>query len=230
MLDAPKAFSKDTDEQIAKWIRDALERPSNFSMWSQAPHADEMFATWSLGPVIEHRDSDVLQRSNAAALRKHLASDPTLASDYDLTECNHWAVGHVTHLSFRVIESDGTPSRIARIMREWSDMLAEYPVADESLFSEMESESAEEYWRSWQERDVRREVAKELASYADDAIDPDAIEEQIDALDPEVFWELAVHRDGNGREISSDGSYVIRNHEIEEIAQAIRERGLVTLK
>lgn len=240
MLDAPKAFSKDTDEQIKKWISDALERPGSFGLWREHPRYDEMFQTWSLGPVIETRDSDVLDRANAEALRRHLATDPTLADDWYLTEANHWAVGWVTHLSFRVVDPDGTPSRMARVVREWFDALADYPIANESLHSEMECEAAEEWWRQYQERETRREVTKYLQANLDTA-DPDivngrdveaikdAIEEQIDAIPDETFWEIAVHRDGNGREINSDGSYVIRDHEVEEIADAILERGLVTI-
>ncbi len=243
MLDAPKAFSKDTDEQIQKWIDDALERPSSFGLWSGHPHYGDMFDTWSLGPVIEHRDSPILDKANAEALRRYLAKDETLESEYYFTECNHWAVGWVTHLSFHACEiADGKrePTRMARIVREWFDGLAEYPCADESLWSEMESESAEEFWRSYQERDVKRELVKHMSANLDSA-DPvvvagrskseikDSIEDQIDAIDDETFWEIAVHRNGNGREIDSDGAYCFSRHAISELANTLVERGLVKI-
>lgn len=243
-LDAPKAFAKDTDKQIQDWIREALERPGSFGLSSDHEHANEMFKTWSLGPVIEHRDSGTLDKANAEALRRHLASDPTLADDYCETGASHWAVGWVTHLSFRVLDEDGELTRIARVMREWSDMLAEYPVANESLWSEMETEAAEECWRSWQADDVTRALVEELRNRVEcttECMDSghehcscdreareDSIEDQIESLDDEKLWELAVHNGGNGREIHDD-CYVIRADDIAEIADAILERRLVTI-
>lgn len=244
MLDAPKAFAKDTDDEIKDWIRSALERPSSFGLSLDHEHYDEMFKTWSLGPVIEHRDSGTLDKANAEALRRHLASDPSLADDYCETGANHWAVGWVTHLSFRVLNEQGELTRIARIMREWFDALADYSVANESLWSEMETEAAEEFWRSWQSSDVKQALVKELRNRVDCTSEcmnsghehctcdreerEDSIEDQIDNLDDETFWEIAVHNDGNGREINDD-CYVILDHDIEQIADAILERGLLSI-
>lgn len=240
-IDAPKAFSKDTDEQTAKWIRDALERPGSFGLSSSHEHYTDMFVTWALGPVIETRDSDTLEKSNARALREYLAKDRTLAKDWCETECNHWAVGYVTHLSFRVVDRRGNPTRIARVLREWFDALADYPVANESLYSEMETEACEEYWRSCQGGEVRSDVVKVLESWTEHTEECDAdpkspcvcppstpIEDQVDAISDEQFWEIAIHNDGNGRETYND-CYVIRDSEINEIARALVEKGLVTL-
>ncbi len=231
-IDAPKAFSKDTDEQTAKWIRDALQRPGSFGLWSEHPHYADMFVTWALGPVIETRDSDTLERCNARALREYLAKDRTLAKDWCETEAGHWAVGHVTHLSFRVIDRRGNPTRIARVLREWFDALSDYPVANESLYSEMETEACEDYWRSCQESDVRSDVAKKLKSRVEETEDQAdriaSIEDQVDAIPGETFWKIAVHNNGNGRETYND-SYRIESREISEIADTLVEKGLVTL-
>ena len=243
-IDAPKAFSKDTDEQTAKWIREALEHPGSFGLSSEHEHYDDMFKTWSLGPVIETRDSDTLEKSNARALREYLAKDRTLKRDWCETECNHWAVGWVTHLSFRVIDRRGNPTRIARVLREWFDSLSDYPIADESLYSEMEREACEENWSSWQAREVRRYLVKELESRVEcttacldsnseectcDQDDRVArTEDQVDAVPDETFWEIAVRDEGNGREIEGD-CYQIGEREISEIADTLIKKGLVIL-
>jgi hypothetical protein len=186
----------------------------------------------------------VLDKSNAVALRRHLASDPTLADDYYMTKCNHWAVGWVIHLSFRVLDENRELTRMARVVREWFDGLADYPVADESLFSEMEHAEAEDYWTSCQARDVKRALVRELENRVectdecmahdgpctcDSTQREESVDEQLDAVPDETFWEIAVHNGGNGREIDSDGSYVIQKREIDEIASALLERGLVKI-
>jgi hypothetical protein len=132
MLDSKATL---TEREIEK----ALERPRSFGY---AGDQEGMFETWSLGPIIRTRDSDLREQSNADALIKHLESDSTLADDWRITGASHWAVGWVDHLSFRVVEADGkTPTRIARVLKEWSDALASYPVADESDLSRREYEA-----------------------------------------------------------------------------------------
>lgn len=117
----------------------ALKCPDSFAFFGDD---EEMFTTWSLGPVIVHRDSGLLDQSNAASLRKLLASMPDLADDYRTTECNHWAVGWVNHLSYRVVDSDGKPTKVARIIKGWFDYLKNvYPIADESDYSNREIEA-----------------------------------------------------------------------------------------
>lgn len=127
--------------------RKALQRPPNFAYF-ESRGRPEMFETWALGPVIRHRESDCLQESNADALLKHLQSDPSLADDWTLTSCDHWAVGWVEHLSYRAVEADEkTATRIARVLRAWFDKLDDYPIADEDDFSEREMEEANRVWK-----------------------------------------------------------------------------------
>jgi hypothetical protein len=137
MLDEAEVSEEDT--------REALRRPNDFGYMGDN---DQMFVTWALGPVIRHRDSDCLQESNAAALEKHLESDPTLADDWTITGCGHWAVGWVDHLSYRAVEADGkTATRIARVLRAWFAALDDYPIADEDDFSRREQEEADRVWQ-----------------------------------------------------------------------------------
>lgn len=140
-------------EDIDKWVADALTPPDSFAMFEDDPN---LFHTWSLGPVFKHRDSDSIQRANAISLMKVLEADPALVG-WRVTRCHHWAVGHVEHLTFRVLckmksrddKQWAVPSRpgykltrIARFVKLWFDDLAEYPIADEDELSRIEYEDA----------------------------------------------------------------------------------------
>lgn len=168
-----RKFERDADKRIVcddepgEWLTKAMKRPDNFGYFGD--DKDTMFVTWALGPVIEHRDSDVLDRSNAAALRKFLASDESLADDWRITNCSHWAVGHVDHLSFRALEDDKkTPTRIARILCAWFEYLREqYPIADEDLHSEMETEEADRVWKECYSRKERLDYIRKHRSQFD---------------------------------------------------------------
>lgn len=120
-------------------IRKALKRPANFGYSGEQT---EMFKTWSLGPIVQNRDSGLMDRSNTVALRKYLESDPSLNDDWEISSANHWACGWVEHISFRVVDPDGSPSRIFRVLAAWFKALDDYSIADESLYSEMEMEAS----------------------------------------------------------------------------------------
>jgi hypothetical protein len=123
-----------------------LRRPDDFGLDRSHPHFDEMFRTWALGPAIRTRDSSLLEQSNADALEKHLTENHSeLASDWLITECRHWAVGEVDHLSFRAVEADGrTPTKIFELIQAWNARLAEYGCADEEDYSRREYEATVE--------------------------------------------------------------------------------------
>lgn len=120
-------------------VRKALKIPSDFGYSGDLPIGE----TWSLGPALEHRDSDLLAKSNSDALKKYLESDPSLADDWQIVTCRHWEVGWIEHLAFRAVEDDGeTPTRIFRVLLEWTSALLDYPVADDSDYARREHEAA----------------------------------------------------------------------------------------
>ena len=102
-----------------KDIKEALSRPSYFGYHGNLP----LFETWSLGPVIRTRDSNLLEESNANELEKLLEKDESLEDEWDIVGANHWAVGWVDHLAFRVVDENGEPTRIFRIVKGWFDFL-----------------------------------------------------------------------------------------------------------
>ncbi|MFA6132402.1 MAG: hypothetical protein WC869_00145 [Phycisphaerae bacterium] len=142
---------------VNKWVNDALRRPDSFALWEDDP---KWFSTWSLGPVFKHRDSDNIQLANAESLIEHLEADKTLDGTWEIVGCSHWAVGHVDHLAFQVIEKCGRAvpkstelgytinrpgfrlTRIARVIKQWFDDLEAYPVADDAKLSQIEFEAS----------------------------------------------------------------------------------------
>lgn len=137
-LDYPDAFSKMSEEEIEQWKKKALTPPDSFAYFGGD---DEMFATWSLGPMIESRDSPIIDKANAQSIKDTLREDASLSEDWRITECSHWAVGWVNHLSFRVIDESGSVSRVARIIKELYNRLETYSVLDDELLCDMELEA-----------------------------------------------------------------------------------------
>ena len=78
-------------------IREAIKRPSDFGYYGDLP----IGTTWSLGPMILNRDSGPLEQSNAAVVKKvfaELFGEGGEDNGWEVTRCNHWAVGWVEHL------------------------------------------------------------------------------------------------------------------------------------
>lgn len=126
--------------------------PKNLRKWTMP--RDYFGATWpnhySAG-VGQSRDSDALERSNFAYMLKALGGESDVVT---VVRENHWAVGWVEWIA---IEDDG--SEESAIALETADRLRgkldDYPVLDESDWSEREMEEANEVWKScynWRER------------------------------------------------------------------------------
>lgn len=115
-----------------KDIKKALEFPDGLSLDLDHPVSLDP-EHWSVGPMILTRDSGLMAQSNRDALISHLQKKyKKLKKDWELTTANHWGRGWVEHLSFRVLNEDKTVSDIFKVLTDWYDGLAEYPVADES--------------------------------------------------------------------------------------------------
>jgi len=133
-LDYPDAFSKMSEEEIEQWKKDALARPPSFAYRGDK----DMFVTWSMGPVLETRDSGIRDKANSKCIKEMLAEDPSLDDDWEVACCGHWLSGWIEQLSFRVLEDDGSLTRMSRVIKGIYDGLSEHPVLDDSLYSEME--------------------------------------------------------------------------------------------
>jgi hypothetical protein len=89
-----------------------------------------------------NRDSGLLDQSNAAVIAKAMAPF-TEGDDPDVVfeSHSHWAVGHVDGFSLRVFDADGKLTEAFRKYHELSESLEEYPILDESDYSERELEA-----------------------------------------------------------------------------------------
>jgi hypothetical protein len=118
--------------------------PVNLRKWTRP---DSYFgASWpnhySAG-VGQSRDSDALERSNFACMLDALGGESDVVT---VVRESHWAVGWVEWIA---IEADGTPESDKAL--ETADAikgkLADYPVVNESHWSELEQEDANDTWR-----------------------------------------------------------------------------------
>ncbi len=100
-----------------------------------------------------HRDSGLLAQSNAAVITKALTpftdgDDP----DVVFESHSHWAVGHVDGFSMRVFDSQGEITEAFKKYHELAEAMDDYPILDESDYSDREYEAtleniADAAWR-----------------------------------------------------------------------------------
>lgn len=102
--------------------------------WFDRPDDSDDFCIYHLN----HRDSGLLVQSNADAIRQAL--EP-FENDVRLETFSHWAVGWIDAVAVRVVGHDSKETRSYRILCETIDRLSEYPILDESDYSEREYEA-----------------------------------------------------------------------------------------
>jgi hypothetical protein len=80
-----------------------LSRVPNFGYHGEN---EQLFVTWSLGPVIDYRDSTSKERRKTHRLIQSL--EKKFPGEFQIERCSHWAVGWVDHLSFRARENENS--------------------------------------------------------------------------------------------------------------------------
>lgn len=186
-------------------IEEYLKRPSSFALDPRTPHYAEMFKTWAIGPIIETRESPIIDKSNAQVLLRELEAKGFAAEDdYNVVHTSHWAVGWADHLSFRVLDSDGTPSRVAKFIHGFFTYLKDdYPIADEDHYSNLQCEAEWEYYESQWDYLVRSDAIR-------DGVPTDAMEKVHEHL-----------RDNGDPREDSDGIPYYTEDEIIEAARTL---------
>jgi hypothetical protein len=89
----------------------------------------------------QHRDSGLLDQSNASIIEKTL--EPFTVGDYAdvvFERHFHWAVGHIDGFSIRVYRN-GAITEAYRTYRELQERIADYPILDEEDHSNREYEA-----------------------------------------------------------------------------------------
>lgn len=88
-----------------------------------------------------HRDSGLLNLSNASVIRKRLLPfSEQDEPDVVFESHTHWAVGHVDGFSLRVFQ-DGKITEAFRIYHELMEQIDTYPILDETDYSNREFEA-----------------------------------------------------------------------------------------
>lgn len=93
---------------------------------------DCLLSCWLATPFIVHRDSDALEESNWQVIKKDLSD---CADEVQVHSFGHWGFGWFERLYVR---RDGVQA--LRRVQGWINALADYPVADEMHYSELEWE------------------------------------------------------------------------------------------
>jgi hypothetical protein len=89
-----------------------------------------------------HRDSGLLDQSNAAAIAEALEQfTEGDGPDVVFESHSHWAVGHIDGFSLRVFDQHGEITPAFRAYHELAERLADYPVLDEEDYSRREYEA-----------------------------------------------------------------------------------------
>jgi hypothetical protein len=168
----PADLSDVDPDELVKAAQEALKRPTDVGYFGDR-------ALWSVWGVVgtQGPDPDALEASNWRVTLADLqgravhddgdqADDP--AEYVDTEVFSHWAYGYVTHMVVRVlVDTDGpveTSNLTATFVRavEIAQSLQDYPVLDESDYSELESEGQEAAWDAHLWSSVEDELTKAL--------------------------------------------------------------------
>jgi hypothetical protein len=140
------------DDTLVRMAEAALTRPPDFAYYGGYP----LFESWGMTPVAQHRDSDALDRSNYRRILEDM-----IKLNNDLVEfvadfrSGDWAFGWREEIIVRVLydpDEDVTPDNItgafAKVMEIAVYLSEQYPVYDESDYSEVESQERDEAFDS----------------------------------------------------------------------------------
>ena len=96
---------------------------------------------WLVGPVGQNRDSGCLEQSNFQSMVKALEEVDESGEDFEIHRFGHWANGWFEIILIR------PETKAAECAEEIENALENYPVLDDSDFSEREWEEKSEYWQ-----------------------------------------------------------------------------------
>lgn len=118
--------------------------PTRLKRWTMPSHYfGESWPNHYSSGVGQSRDSDCLEESNFACMLAALGGESEVVT---VVRENHWAVGWVEWIA---LEDDGSEESAAalKIADDIRIALDDYPVLDESDYSERETTAANDVWR-----------------------------------------------------------------------------------
>lgn len=126
-----------------------LTRPPDFGYHGNL----DLFNTYGFTPFSVNRDSALLDRSNWIVIHDDLMA--RFPDSFEVVACKHWACGWIEHLAINVTDEDAVDAAI-----DWYLALKDYPIADEGIYSQMESDAMHTYWTDLS-LDERIEICKQ---------------------------------------------------------------------
>ena len=172
-------------EEAAKKAAGNWQNFRSFVWWRDSELADA--DQWAI-LYTHHRDSGLLDQSNAAFIAKAMApftegDDPDVVAE----DHHHWAVGSISGYSIRVFK-DGEITEAFKTYHELAEAMDQYPILDESDYSNREYEATVENivdaaWRLKNEFDLP------------------------DGWEYEVYSWLSDHHSGEVENVSDQGGY-----------------------
>lgn len=121
-----------------------------------------------------HRDSGLIDQSNAAVIEKALepfteGDDPQVVMESH----HHWAVGHVDGFSVRVLDKNGEITPAFRAYYDLAEQMESYPLLDETDYSNREYEATLENiedaaWRLKRQFDLPEGWAEQVYGWLSD--------------------------------------------------------------
>jgi len=133
-----------------------MATPNNYSPKPYRVPSNYAGKTWEgwLTFLGRHRDSDLLTNHNFDTALSHLLALPQSIVEGEMTvdvvRESHWAVGYVEWI--RIHPSNEAAVKLAN---EMADQLDDYPVLDESAYSDLE---CEETSKAWAEMSIKERV------------------------------------------------------------------------
>jgi hypothetical protein len=138
-------------ELVGNWAKFSC-----FAWFERPDNADQFCIVYT-----SNRDSDILDRANAQAIDAELSQFVEMG-DVVSQRHSHWAVGHVDGYAIRVYDDEGSITDAFRCWCDIAQRLDDYPILDESLYSELELEAQNESWELWARADFVRELERQL--------------------------------------------------------------------
>lgn len=213
-------YSHDTldADTLAKAAREALTRPSD-SAWFD----ERLFDTHGCVYTWADRSDDVLDESNFHTMLTELegiaASEDNDCESDDVMDvsASHWAVGSVRHIFVRVYDESGdiTPvfaeaARMALYIRD------EYPILDESDYSERE-------WKAYEE-DQDNALDQVVRTHGDDsAEDVEKITERFYSAVSDGRFDTYLGSEGADWDVVAEGYNAVRDEYFDEQAAEFAE-------
>lgn len=164
---------------IVELAEQALQKPADFGWWGD----EEMFVTWGWAGVDKTRDSGYLVLSNFDVITRDLME--RFPDEFRTVGLGHWAHGHADRLTVHILKNENLGcveeniTDAFKAAMEWLSWLEEYPVADDSHYSDL---CYSEFVAA-----IRSNIP-DMVRYVDDSLDETAAEIASELLQNEHIY------------------------------------------